>query len=102
MKLEDQTAARDEIPIDWERTVSSRKKSAGSPEKVPTVVANDPEDRKGRLKAIGGSPSDQWNNVLANQTISALWLTHSDDEMRDRQCSATVAGLVGIGPKDEL
>jgi len=82
--------------------MSSNKKSAGSPENVTTVVANDPEDRKGRLKAIGGSPSDQWNSVLANQTTSALWLTHSDDETRDRQCSATVAGLVGIGPKDEL
>jgi hypothetical protein len=67
-----------------------------------TVVANDPEDRKGVLKAIGGSPSDHWNNVLANQTVSALWLKHSDETTRDRQYSATVAGLAGIGPRDEL
>jgi hypothetical protein len=82
--------------------MSSKKKLAGSPEKVTTVVANDPEDRKGRLKAIGGSPSDHWNNVLANQTISALWLKHSDETTRDRQYSATVSGLAGIGPRDEL
>jgi hypothetical protein len=38
------------------------------------VVTNDPEDRKGRLKRLGGSHSDHWNNVLANQTANALWL----------------------------
>jgi hypothetical protein len=67
-----------------------------------TVVANDPDDLKGRLKNIGGSKSDHWNNTLANQAIHALWTKNSDKEERDRQLSATVAALVGIGPKDEL
>jgi hypothetical protein len=31
-----------------------------------TVVADDPDDRKGALKNIGGSQSDHWNNLLAN------------------------------------
>jgi hypothetical protein len=70
--------------------------------KPPTVVAGHPDDLKGTLKNIGGSRSDNWNNILANQTIQALWLKHSDTETRDKQCSATVAALVGIGPKDEL
>jgi hypothetical protein len=70
--------------------------------KAKTIVANDPEDRKGTLKPIGGSLSDSWNNVLANQTINALWLKHSDPETRDKQYSATAAALAGIGPKDEL
>jgi hypothetical protein len=82
--------------------VSSKQKAAATPEKLTTVLANDPEDRKGRLKAIGGSPSDHWNNVLANQTMSALWLKHSDEATRDRQYGATVAGLADIGPRDEL
>jgi hypothetical protein len=67
-----------------------------------TVVANDPEDRKGVLKTIGGSPSDHWNNTLANQAMQALWMKHSDVPTRDRQFSATVAALAGIAPKDEL
>jgi hypothetical protein len=67
-----------------------------------TVVANDPGDRKGRLKSIGGSQSDHWNNILANQTVQTLWLAHSDEETRTRQYSATVAALIGIGPKDEI
>jgi len=67
-----------------------------------TVVANDPEDRKGTLKSIGGSQSDHWNNTLANQAVQALWIKNSEAAERDRQMNATVAALVGIGPKDEL
>jgi hypothetical protein len=37
------------------------------------VVTHDP-DRKARLKRLGGSQSDHWNNVLANQTVNTLWL----------------------------
>ena len=70
--------------------------------KPSTVVANDPNDRRGMLKNIGGSLSDRWNNILANQVVQALWLKHSDPGTRDEQYSATVAALIGIGPKDEL
>src|ERR1700730_3181991 len=80
----------------------STKKTAADDKKATTVVANDPDDLKGTLKHIGGSKSDHWNGVLANQTIQTLWLKHSDKETSDHQLSATVAGLVGIGPKDEI
>ena len=39
--------------------MSTKKPTANTP---TTVVANDPEDRKGRLKTIGGSQSDHWNS----------------------------------------
>lgn len=67
-----------------------------------TVVGDDPDDRKGRLKSIGGSQSDHWNNTLANQAVQALWVKNSSPEERDKQLSATVAALIGIGPKDEM
>jgi hypothetical protein len=67
-----------------------------------TVVADDPDDRKGRLKELGGSQSDRWNNVLANQAMQALWVKNSSPDERDKQLGATVAALAGIGPKDEL
>jgi hypothetical protein len=70
--------------------------------KPSTVIANDPDDLKGTLKSIGGSQSDHWNNLLANQAVQALWIKNSDKEERDRQVSATVAALAGVGPKDEL
>src|SRR4051794_40037662 len=73
------------------------------PADIPTtVVADDPEDRKGRLKNIGGSQSDQWNNLLANQAIHSLWTKNSDVETREKQLNATVAAMLGIGPRDEL
>jgi hypothetical protein len=82
--------------------VAMSAKKPASANTPTTVVANDPDDLKGRLKNIGGSKSDHWNNTLANQAIQALWIKNSGKEERDRQLSATVAALVGIGPKDEL
>ncbi len=77
--------------------------SAKKPTNAPTtVVADDPEDRKGRHKAVGGSQSDNWNHTLANQAAQALWVKNSSAEERDKQLSATVAALIGIAPKDEL
>jgi len=70
--------------------------------KANTIVADDPDDLKGRLKNIGGSKSDRWNNMLGNQAMQALWLKNSSPEEREKQFSATGAALMGIRPKDEL
>jgi hypothetical protein len=84
------------------RTGVERKKAAGGGKDPTVIAADDPADRKGALKFIGGSQSDNWNNILANQAIQTLWLRNSDKETRDRQFSAIVAGLAGIRPRDEL
>jgi hypothetical protein len=69
----------------------------------PIVVeGHDPSSLPGKLKAIGGSQSDTWNNVIANQAIQTLWLKNSDEAGRKDQINAAVAGLIGISPKDEL
>jgi hypothetical protein len=69
----------------------------------PTVVeAHDPSSLPGKLKPIGGSKSDTWNNVIANQTIQTLWRKNSDENERKNQVSAAIAGLIGINPSDEL
>jgi hypothetical protein len=52
-----------------------------SPEKRPaaTVVeVHDLANLKGNLKPIGGSMADDWNNMVANQTVQTLWVKHSD------------------------
>src|SRR5258708_21464250 len=79
--------------------MSAKKPAANSPK---TVVADDPDDRKGRLKDLGGSQSDRWNNVLANQAMQALWVKNSSPDERDKQLGATVAAPIGIAPKDYL
>jgi hypothetical protein len=69
----------------------------------PTVVeAHDPSSLPGKLRRIGGSKSDNWNNVIANQTMQTLWLKNSDEDARKTQVSAAIAGLIGINPNDEL
>jgi hypothetical protein len=79
----------------------SAKKPAAD-QKPPLVVPVDPEDLKGVLKCMGGSQSDNWNQILCNQALNSLWIKHLDDEGRIQQYGATVAGLIGIGPKDEI
>jgi hypothetical protein len=76
-------------------------KTKKSPEST-VVEAHDPSSLPGTLKAIGGSKSDTWNNVIANQTIQTLWRTNSDQEGRKNQVNAAIAGLIGINPNDEL
>jgi hypothetical protein len=78
----------------------SAKKPAA--DEKPTTVDADPDELKGALKRIGGSQSDHWNRIVVNQTFQTLWLKHSDIQTRDRQYSATLAALFGIGPKDEI
>ena len=75
--------------------VNAAKKSA-----EPAV--HDPAKLPGRLKLIGGSMSDDWNNIIANQVVSALWLQNSDAEQVKEQRYAAVDALIGIAPRDEL
>jgi hypothetical protein len=75
-------------------------KKEGKP--VETVLVEDPSSLPGKLQRIGGSKSDTWNNVIANQAVQTVWTKNSDEEERKNLFSATVAGLIGIGPKDEF
>ena len=72
----------------------------GSQHKKSGLIV-DPKDLQGTLRFIGGSASDLWNNILANQAIGSLSMAYSEEE-RDRQRTATVVALAAIGPKDEL
>ena len=73
-----------------------------SKKKARVVVARTPAQQEGKLKLIGGSASDDWNNVLANQTLQTLWVKNSDEHTITQQLAATSAALVGISPRDEL
>jgi hypothetical protein len=70
--------------------------------KKPEVHVHDMSKLLGRLKAIGGSMSDDWNNILANQTVQSLWLKHSDPDEVKRQRHAAVDVLIGMAPRDEF
>jgi hypothetical protein len=55
----------------------------------------------GALKALGGSVSDEFNDILANQVVNTLWLD-ANPQTRDRQLQAALAVLLGIKPADEI
>jgi hypothetical protein len=67
-----------------------------------TVEVCLPRDPKPEFKQLGGSDSDHFNQMLANQTLDALWVAHSDDDQRNRQSLAACAALIGAKPQNEL
>jgi len=69
---------------------------------VETILVEDPSSLPGKLQRIGGSKSDTWNNVIANQAAQTVWTKNSDEDERKNLLRATIAGLIGIGPKDEV
>jgi hypothetical protein len=74
---------------------------AGGKKIVETLQVAGP-DKRGSLKPIGGSDSDDFCNVLVNQVCSSLWKKNSDPDERQRQMLAVVAAMMGMQPRDEL
>jgi hypothetical protein len=83
-----------------EHTGQKMTKKSAAPE--PEVHVHDVSQLSGRLKAIGGSMSDDWNNILANQASQAIWLKNSTADEAKRQRHAVVDALIGIRSRDEF
>jgi hypothetical protein len=67
------------------------------------VEAHNGPKGKGVLKHIGGSKFDKWNATVANQATRAVWsFTNIDADTKERERTAAVEALIGIGPQDEL
>ena len=77
-------------------SVKRTKKSA--PE---TVQIPQPGATEAKLKALGGSHSDDFNTVVPCKVMNALWLD-TNPEARQRQFAAAGAALIGIKPADEI
>src|SRR5947209_7132598 len=71
------------------------------PKQVVTVCPDAPGERSGKLR-VGGSHSDNFNNVVAAWAVNALWLGNLDEAERERVAAAACTALVGIAPRDEL
>jgi hypothetical protein len=67
-----------------------------------TLRAIDPATQPGDLKPFGGSGSDTWNMLLANQVWNCLWTTNADEEQKTSQFKGTISGMIGIAPRDEI
>jgi hypothetical protein len=69
---------------------------------VKTLQAIGPARQPGELKPIGGSGSDTSNTLLANQVARCLSTIGFTEEQRNSQFDATISGLIGISPPDEI
>ena len=71
-----------------------------------SVVTTAPEAPKvSRLKAVGGSDSDQWNTRLLNTALKTAWLGADDEDRkgtRDIAIAATMTALEAFEPKDPI
>jgi hypothetical protein len=75
-----------------------RQKASEQPVKAHTLDSTNP-----KLKYIGGSNFDAWNNTLANQALSSGWYGNNPDVDRTHKLqSAGLSFLAGIEPKDQL
>jgi hypothetical protein len=66
-----------------------------------TVQIPQPGTGEGKLKALGGSPSDDFNTIVSCQVLNALWLDRNP-ETQQRQYGAAGAALIGLKPADEI
>jgi hypothetical protein len=63
----------------------------------------DPARQSGELKPLGGSESNTWNTLVANQVIAKCLSTIGfTEEQRNSQFEATISGLIGISLQDEI
>jgi hypothetical protein len=76
-------------------------KAAAGDESAKALGANGASASTSTLSGIGGSHMHAWNYTLLLQTLETLSFS-SNKEASDRQKSATIAGLVGIGPKNVI
>lgn len=56
---------------------------------------------KGELQSIGGSKSDDWNNLVANQAMQTIWAGNDPKQASDRT-DGVITALICISPKDEF
>jgi hypothetical protein len=74
---------------------------AGTGAEDIAAIGADPDRNSGALKQIGGSPSDDWNHLIAAETVQALCVRDTDGPIDDWQNDAGISGLIGVAPRDE-
>ena len=55
-----------------------------------------------RRNLVSGSCSDEFTNVIINQTLNTIWYAHNDEKAQTMQIDSSIAALRGIAPQDEI
>jgi hypothetical protein len=60
-------------------------------------------DQPSKLKNIGGSECDEFNNILANQALKSLWLAqYKEGEDIEKAYQAAISFMINVKPADEV
>jgi hypothetical protein len=80
------------------------KRKAAEPTRVVEVSpSSEQQKRESKFKPLGGSTSDAWNTMLAEQAMSSGWYGKGPESAQaQKQYTATLDLLIGVDPKDEL
>jgi hypothetical protein len=70
--------------------------TTGKSSKVITVDAR--PGTAPTLRHLGGSVSDDWNNILVRQVIKCLWVKNTQPDECNGQFAAIIAALVAFKP----
>lgn len=75
---------------------------AKKPKKHVPVEMEHLDKVQGKLKRLGGSNYDDFNQTLANQVVNSLWMPEAtNSETRNRMIQTVMASMTGIAPQDE-
>ncbi len=81
----------------------SRKAKAIQAPDPGTLVLQDPQSLKPKLKELGGSNSDEFNHILMNSVSNTLRIRATDKpEDRTQMLQAAAATLMSLKPENEL
>ena len=76
---------------------------ADTPKPKNEVVIRHDSNTRSALKRVGGSTSDVFNNILANDVFSTLWtFAGCSDENRNNRYNSAVSALMAFKPQDEI
>ncbi|MEO1787332.1 MAG: hypothetical protein AAFR41_09940 [Pseudomonadota bacterium] len=67
----------------------------------PTLVVGEDRGMPAKLKAMGGSDSDVWNNALVNQVLGSVWAKGLSEEERNKRFLAVIDALISMSLADE-
>jgi hypothetical protein len=85
------------------RMPSKKSGSAPKAKNRPEPKVHQLDSTNPKLRYIGGSKFDAWNNTIANQATNSIWHGHNPKAERthERQVAA-LSLLAGISPNDEF
>ncbi|WP_247971256.1 hypothetical protein [Bradyrhizobium sp. 195] len=66
-----------------------------------TITIDLEESLKGAMRAIGGSKSDGWNEIVASQATNTVWKT-GNEILDNERANGVLTGLICMKPRDEF